>query len=69
MSGLQPSVAIGTVTQPYGLGWYMAAPLALNQGKGNPRHFATYQSTELARLGKIVMVPVADTQKVARMLL
>ena len=30
MSGLQPSRCVGFRTQPCGLGWDMAAPLALN---------------------------------------
>jgi len=32
MSGLQPSVFVGVLTQGYALGWDMAAPLALRVG-------------------------------------
>jgi len=32
MSGLQPYVFVGVLTQGYALGWDMAAPLALRVG-------------------------------------
>jgi hypothetical protein len=34
VSGLQPSSAGGLLTQAFGLGWYVAAPLALRGGCG-----------------------------------